>query len=91
MVDEDDTISDDKVSKAVLIFSRRRAVSAAQLGLELGLDPSKSVYLTQHLVDEGLVSGHHGSDSTVRLDEFYSLTTQGVRTARSMKKKEVRG
>ena len=90
MENEDDIISEDKVSKAVLLFSRRKAVSAAQLGIELGLDPSGSVYLTQYLVDEGLVSRHQGSNSAVRLDEFYSLTTQGVRTARSMKKKEER-
>ncbi|KYK32450.1 MAG: hypothetical protein AYK19_03195 [Theionarchaea archaeon DG-70-1] len=81
------TIPNDKIIEAILLFSRRKAVSTVQIGIELGLNPSRSLDLTQHLVDEGLVGGSHKNNSTVRLDEFYSLTTEGVRAARSIREK----
>lgn len=84
---DEEVISDDKKREAVLLFSRRKAASAAQVGLELRLNPSKSILLTQFLVNKGLISGNRGNYSTVRLDEFYSLTTEGVREARSIKRK----
>jgi hypothetical protein len=85
---EGEAIPDDKIREAILLFSRKRAASVAQVGFELGLNPSSSIFLTQCLVNKGFVSGSHGNNRTVRLDEFYSLTTAGVRIARSFRKKE---
>ena len=85
---EGEAIPDDKIREAILLFSRKRAASVAQVGFELGLSPTSSIFLTQCLVNKGFVSGSHGNNRTVRLDEFYSLTTEGVRIARSIRKRE---
>lgn len=85
----EDVISESHARDALLFISKRKAVSAAQMSLELGLSPQDSVSLTRHLVHKGYISGSPENHDEARLTEFYSLTAKGVRATRTLKKDTV--